>query len=798
MCDTLQYRAHVGKPGRRPGFRRCLFLLNIFSMLMSASMAATAQISYLPGWPVAVQAPTGRPIYIADIDDDGTLELVTMTIGNNFQNAMLYAFKSDGTIVSGFPIAMGHFFEGDPALFDSDDDGKMEMAVSQDRNLYLRDQQGNAIWSIPYNGPVFQSIYHPFHLSVDDIDNDGTKEIVVTCYSGGAVFVFDAQGNVRPGWPVILPPGCSPCGPPQIQASASIGDIDNDGVKEVVVPLAGSHFIHCLKPDGTYCAGFPVDTINVNIGQATLADIDGDQYLEIILANVEYFIILKYDGAFYPDFPIWGYTSTSAPSVTMSTGEWLVAFGAARSLYYENYLYRLDPVEILPGWPATVTGWHFSNTPLFADIHDTSTMEIVTGAYSNAFVSDGRLYAYDMAANVIPGFPTANLYHRGITKTGAVNDLNGDGNLDICYGSTNKESSTSAASTVYCWDTGYPYNLDNVDWAMDGFDLGHTGRWRRLYHINKASSQLSVISCQGQGNPCYLPPDGSLISVTVTAVRQSGGANPSTQDVRYSRTLGCGNYEGPVIDHGDGTYTRMLRAPTADCTTDVHAWVNEFKLQDYQQIVFTNSCFQAPDAFNLLSPPNGAFNQPPTVILTWPAVGSFPNQASSYDLYFGAFANPPLKAAWLTTTQYTVSGLAPNTRYCWKVVARNACGETPSAIWCFTRASCTAAPQSFNNLSPANGATGVPLPVNLTWTAASGAAQYDVYLGADPASLTLAATVYKPQATLTGLSYRKTYYWRIIAKNPCGSTSGPLWTFTTQFPFPKPIPRALEKSLTTA
>jgi hypothetical protein len=83
-----------------------------------------------------------------------------------------------------------------------------------------------------------------------------------------------------------------------------------------------------------------------------------------------------------------------------------------------------------------------------------------------------------------------------------------------------------------------------------------------------------------------LPPDGSLIPVTVTAVRQFGGANPSGQDVRFSRTLGCSNYEGPIIDNGDGTYTRMLRAPLAECTTGIRAWVNEFKLQDYQTIIF--------------------------------------------------------------------------------------------------------------------------------------------------------------------------------------------------------------------
>ena len=182
-------------------------------------------------------------------------------------------------------------------------------------------------------------------------------------------------------------------------------------------------------------------------------------------------------------------------------------------------------------------------------------------------------------------------------------------------------------------------------------------------------ASLSLVPCLGQGNPCYLPPDGSLIAVDVTAIRQFGGANPTGQDVRYSRTLGCGNYEGPVIDHGDGTYTRMLRAPLASCTTDIHAWVNEFKLADYQQIIFTNSCFQPHAAFNLLSPANKAGNRPLTLTLSWKAVGTFPNAPTGYDLYFGASPSPPLYAANLAATQQTVSGLAMGTTYFWKVSA---------------------------------------------------------------------------------------------------------------------------------
>jgi hypothetical protein len=480
--------------------------------------------------------------------------------------------------------------------------------------------------------------------------------------------------------------------------------------------------------------------------------------------------------------------AAAGPSVRNSNGEFIIGFSAASVITYDTYLYRISPPAILSGWPNTTTGWNFSSTPLFSDINAAQEQEVITGAYSSAFVSDGRLHAYHQDGTTVNGFPSSIFAHRGIFKTGAVNDLNGDSNADICYGSTNDEFTSPASSTVYCWDTGYSYNLDNVDWAMDGFDLGHTGRWRKLYHISKTGSQLSAVGC-GPANPCYLPPDGSLIAVNVTAVREHGGTNPTGQDVRYSRTLGCGSYEGPVIDHGDGTYTRMLRAPTADCTTDVHAWVNEFKLTDYQHLIFTTGCVGPPPAFGLLAPPNHAANQPLAVTLDWADAGTAPNpnRAVTFDLYFGPSPAPPLRASGLTATQYSVTGLSMNTRYFWKVAAKNACGTTSSAMWTFTTIPCTIPPRPFNNLNPPNGATNQPLTVDLIWQASDQAFTYDVYLGTCPDLLALVTTVPGPQATIRGLSKGTTYYWKVVAVNPCGERKGEVWSFTTACRHCRPV-----------
>ncbi len=80
--------------------------------------------------------------------------------------------------------------------------------------------------------------------------------------------------------------------------------------------------------------------------------------------------------------------------------------------------------------------------------------------------------------------------------------------------------------------------------------------------------------------------------------------------------------------------------------------------------------------------------------------------------------------------------------------------------------------------SPANLATGVALRPSLSWTAATGAVSYDVYFGtsSNPPLLTnVLFPIYSPAA----LNLGTTYYWKIVANNPNGSTSSATWSFTT-------------------
>jgi predicted secreted protein len=91
----------------------------------------------------------------------------------------------------------------------------------------------------------------------------------------------------------------------------------------------------------------------------------------------------------------------------------------------------------------------------------------------------------------------------------------------------------------------------------------------------------------------------------------------------------------------------------------------------------------------------------------------------------------------------------------------------------------TEKPEPATNPDPANGASNVTTTPTLSWAAGAGAESHDVYFGTSspPASQgNQTATSFSPG----DLALDTTYYWRIDEVNDLGTTSGDVWSFTTQ------------------
>jgi hypothetical protein len=173
----------------------------------------------------------------------------------------------------------------------------------------------------------------------------------------------------------------------------------------------------------------------------------------------------------------------------------------------------------------------------------------------------------------------------------------------------------------------------------------------------------------------------------------------------------------------------------------------------------------------LVAPANATAAVAVTPALSWNASTG----ATSYDVYFGTSSAPPL-AATTTATSYTPATLAGATKYYWHVSAKNASGSSGSSTWSFTTQ--IVAPPAPVLTAPVNGAAGVSLTPALSWTLATGATSYDVYLGTvspPPLATTTTATSFTAAKQPAGT----TFYWRIVAKNTAGTTASAVWSFST-------------------
>ena len=83
------------------------------------------------------------------------------------------------------------------------------------------------------------------------------------------------------------------------------------------------------------------------------------------------------------------------------------------------------------------------------------------------------------------------------------------------------------------------------------------------------------------------------------------------------------------------------------------------------------------------------------------------------------------------------------------------------------------------NPNPPDGAIGIAVSTDLSWTAGINAVSHDVYFGTtSPGTFrgNRTAATFDPGI----MSYNKTYYWRIDEVNPSGTTTGTVWSFTTR------------------
>lgn len=258
-----------------------------------------------------------------------------------------------------------------------------------------------------------------------------------------------------------------------------------------------------------------------------------------------------------------------------------------------------------------------------------------------------------------------------------------------------------------------------------------------------------------------------------------------------------------VIPNGSTSYTIPPTTPLLCGTT--YTW-RVVPVNCYGEAVSPTSCppfsftttIGAPTvAPTLSSPTNNATAVALNTFISWGSVTG----ASLYDLYLDAVDGSTLFRADIPSTSLSlfssaqyypfIPALNCNTTYYWRVVAKNACGNTlgvPSFVSKFT--TINAVPSCPVISAPLNNATNVAQNPTISWGASANAYLYDIYLDQgtnNPTTLfrsnwnSTSITIPPSQA----LNCNTTYSVRIVAKNSCGESSCSTFrTFTTASSIP--------------
>ncbi|GBD87606.1 FG-GAP repeat protein [bacterium BMS3Abin03] len=368
----------------------------------------------LDGWPLRmVGAPIPATVSIGDINNDDSLELVVGSWNK------LYVYDSQGNNVPGFPKNYGT--SQTSTLFDLDKDGTLEIIYpSDDKNLYIFKYDGTLLTGWP------QSLTElPGSPAVADIDNDGEYEIVAGTFKGPVgpdpfkLYAWEIDGNIINGFPVSLSG--------VIKSTPAIGDLDNDGTKEIVVISyddTNDDSLYVFDAGGNLKTGFPVGVRYARLSSPALGDIDGDGDLEILVGGLD------------------------------NSTEMLYGF------HHDGSVIQNFPVPL--NHPGSVT--NINNSPVIGDIDgDTTSVEIIVKA-------NDYIFAIHQDSTLVNGFPYfIDDENQSATHSPSplIDDFDNDGDVEYVF--------ASIPGKIHFFDPETAYNKNFEFWNSYKHDMQNTG-----------------------------------------------------------------------------------------------------------------------------------------------------------------------------------------------------------------------------------------------------------------------------------------------------------------------------------
>lgn len=366
----------------------------------------------------------------------------------------------------GFPLSFASNTTYKPmrglALADLDKDGADEIILCHNDQINVIDGQGNILWMRTLAGGMAQ-----YPAAVGDLDNDGYLEVVtLTAYGNarGGIDVFSHTGALLLSATLNNNPLiCAPV----------LADVNNDGSLEIIFCGRGrasasvSAGIHVWNLQGGEIEGFPFEMPSTPAFTPTVADIDGDGYLEIFASTTSALYCISHTGeTLYTVDSQEAYKYSYQSPLVVNFGEemgWCLV-GACHGDNPNHYIRHAATGEYAEGWPKPVASWTYSAPTV---VKNDESYAIFMGVSGEGDV----FYQYDVQGDVASGFPL-NL-PSGIEGFVSVADIDGDGENEVV---TSFNWMDDGQGYIRAWE------MDGTE-VLDGFPLRPQG----LSYMNGAN-----------------------------------------------------------------------------------------------------------------------------------------------------------------------------------------------------------------------------------------------------------------------------------------------------------------------